>query len=372
MRARLQPIDAAGGLRIFGLGVALLAAAAIFDCEPLFVPAAAFLLVALVAGAWVGLGFAGSRVGRELTARRVTEGEPVHATLRARGGPLGLVGASLDDPLLAAPRPLPAAEREVRLRVDARFERRGPRALPPPALLFADPLGLVRARREAAGPPASLLVLPRLEPVVALRGGGGGDGTGAAGRGVAHGAAEVELDGLRPAPPGGAASRIHWPALARGAGLMERRLRPEADARPLVALDARAPADEAALDAAVRATASLAVHLARLGGCALLLPGDRRAVTLDAELHGWTALHVRLALLEAGQGPLPAALSARRGPILLVLARVPARAPRLLAASPSSHRVLVVPGPMPGRRTAFAVGGCHGYVLARAGMEAAA
>ena len=49
--------------------------------------------------------------------------------------------------------------------------------------------------------------------------------------------------------------------------------------------------------AAVRACASLAVHLARHGGCALLLPGDRRPVTLDPELAGWPHLHARLALV---------------------------------------------------------------------------
>ena len=47
----------------------------------------------------------------------------------------------------------------------------------------------------------------------------------------------------------------------------------------------------------MRATASLAVHLARRGGVALLLPGDRRPMMLENDLHGWAAQHVRLALL---------------------------------------------------------------------------
>jgi hypothetical protein len=149
---------------------------------------------------------------------------------------------------------------------------------------------------------------------------------------------------------------------------MERRLRPEADARPMVALDARVPASVEALDAAVRATASLAVHLARRGGVALLLPGDRRPVLLESDLHGWAAQHVRLALLEEGGGPLPAALSGRRGPLLLVVANVPARLPRLLVASPSARRVLIVPGGMAGRRPSFRVAECEGYVLGGAGV----
>jgi uncharacterized protein (DUF58 family) len=352
-------------VRVGGLGLGLLAVAIVFDCEPLYVPGGALLALALVAVVVVTLGAAGASAEREVKARRATEGEAVHGRVRAHGGVLGLVGARLDDPLLGE-RAL-AWRRQVILRVDARFVRRGRRELPPPALVFTDPLGLARARVSGDGPTETLLVLPRVEPLVMLGREGDGDGTGAGGRRSGYGAAEVEIDGLRPAQEGTPASRIHWPALARGAGLVERRLRPEADARPMVALDARTPADLDALDAAVRATASLAVHLARHGGVALLLPGDRRPVLLESDLHGWNAQHVRLALLEGGGGPLPSALSGRRGPLLLVVASVPARLPRLLVASPSSRRILVVPGEMPGRRASFRVGGCEGYVLGAAG-----
>jgi uncharacterized protein (DUF58 family) len=359
---RFGQVDARGGLRLLGLGLFLLAGAGLFDCEPLFVPAATLLVLAVGSLAWAVAGAFGARVDRSVGVRRAVEGEAVEVRLTARGGPLGLLGAALVDPLIDEPRRL-GFRRRARLRVQARFERRGRRELAPPALRFGDPLGLVTARVDGGGPPASVLVLPRVEPVLVAGRDEGGDGTGAGGRRSGFGAAEVELDGLRPAREGASAARIHWPSLARGAGLMERRLRPEADARPLVALDARLPAGDEALDEAVRAAASLTVHLARRGGCALLLPGDRRPVTLDADLHGWTAQHVRLALLEAGAGPLPAALSGRRGPLLLVIAHVPARVPRLLVSSPSSRRILVAPGELAGRRAAFTVAGCHGYVL---------
>ncbi len=358
-------MQAGGAVRLGALGLGLIAVALIFDCEPLYVPGAALLAVAVVAVGWVALGASGARVERSVGARRAVEGEAVHGRVRAHAGALGLLGARLDDPL-AGTRPLPW-RRDVGLRIEARFARRGRRDLAPPALEFADPLGLAHARVQSDGPVESLLVLPRVEPVVALTRDGEGDGTGAGGRRSGFGAAEVEVDGLREAQEGTPAARIHWPALARGAGLMERRLRPEADARPMVALDARLPADDEALDAAVRATASLAVHLARRGGVALLLPGDRRAVMLESDLHGWTAQHVRLALLEAGAGPLPAALSGRRGPLLLVVANVPGRLPRLLVASPSARRILVVPGSLGGRRASFRVAGCEGYVLGGAG-----
>lgn len=361
MRQRLPPIQARGALRVGTLGLGLIAIALIFDCEPLYVPGAALGALAVVAVAWVVLGAAGASVERSVGARRAAEGEAVHGRLRARAGVLGLLGARLDDALVGD-RALPW-QRQVTLRVDARFARRGRRDLPPPAIAFADPLGLARARVQGAGPAESLLVLPRIEPVVAAGRAGDGDGTGAGGRRSGYGAAEVEIDGLRPAQEGAPATRIHWPALARGAGLMERRLRPEADARPMIALDARMPASMDALDAAVRATASLAVHLARRGGVALLLPGDRRPALLESDLHGWAAQHVRLALLEGGGGPMPAALSGRRGPLLLVVANVPARLPRLLVASPSARRILIVPGAMAGRRASFRVAGCEGYLL---------
>ena len=70
---------------------------------------------------------------------------------------------------------------------------------------------------------------------------------------------------------------------------MERKLISEADSRPLVVLDPRAPASQDALDAACARPASLAVHFARKTGCALLLPGDRRAVTIEPDLLAWPA-----------------------------------------------------------------------------------
>ena len=85
--------------------------------------------------------------------------------------------------------------------------------------------------------------------------------------------------------------------------MMERKLISEADSRPLVVLDPRAPASQDALDASVRAAASLTVHFARKTGCGLLLPGDRRAVTIDPDLLAWPQAHVRLALIDDARRP---------------------------------------------------------------------
>ena len=104
--------------------------------------------------------------------------------------------------------------------------------------------------------------------------------------------AAVDMDGLRPYRVGTPASRIHWPAVARGHGLIERRLQADGDSRPLVVLDARLPGPDAQselLDAAVRAAASLVLELARRGGCGLLLPGEQRPISarwLSGDLQG--------------------------------------------------------------------------------------
>ena len=165
--------------------------------------------------------------------------------------------------------------RRERIRIEVRFARRGLRRLEPPRLVLRDPLALaVRTLAPSDTAPVEVLVLPRTEPVEVRH---ERDAAGA-GRALAAlaGAAEVELDGLRAYRPGSPASRIHWPPLARGAGLLERRLRPDGDGRPLVVLDPRAPRRPEDLDAAVRAAASLVLALARAVGCAVLLPGERR------------------------------------------------------------------------------------------------
>ena len=82
-------------------------------------------------------------------------------------------------------------------------------------------------------------MLPKLYPVNLTA--GGGDATPAHARASLLAAAETEIDGLRPWREGSPASRIHWQSFARGAGLMERKLISEADSRPLVVIDPRAP-----------------------------------------------------------------------------------------------------------------------------------
>ena len=175
-------------------------------------------------------------------------------------------------------------------------------------------------------------MLPRLFPVNVTA--GGGDATPAHARASLLAAAETEIDGLRPWREGSPASRIHWQSFARGAGLMERKLISEADSRPLVMIDPRGATSPDALDAAVRAAGSLAVHFARKTGCSLLMPGDRRASVIEHDLMSWPALHVRLALMDEHVGPSLAAAQNRRGLVIYVAARPVDRAPRGLGRTP--------------------------------------
>ena len=78
---------------------------------------------------------------------------------------------------------------------------------------------------------------------------------------------------------------------------MERKLISEADSRPLIVLDPRAPPSRPRRSTPPCAPPrSLAVHFAKRGGCGLLLPGDRRAHVIERDLLAWPQAHVRLAL----------------------------------------------------------------------------
>src|SRR4051794_18215865 len=349
------------------LGLLLLLVAGTFDAEPLYVTGSALLLLGAGAALWIGVGAWGAGVRRELDARSVLEEQSLSMRIEATAGRLPLPPGWIDEPLLPEPVRFSAGRRKARVRVEVTFGRRGRRVLPPPALVLRDPFGLAQ-RVVEGGEPDELLVLPRVLPVVATA--GGEDGDPARSRAVLTAAAETELDGLRPHREGAPASRIHWPSVARGAGLMERKLVSEADSRPLVVLDPRGPQSPEALDAAVRAAASLCVHFAKRTGCALLLPGDRRAAIVEPDLQAFAAAHARLALMDDRTGPALVAAQNRRGLVVFVSARIVDRVPRGLGRTPGGC-LLVIPGEIANRRAVLEVAGCHGYVGARTGSGAA-
>jgi uncharacterized protein (DUF58 family) len=341
------------------LGVALSLCAAAFDSPSLYVPGVALVILGATAAVWVAFAAQGAFIERELARATVEEDRalPVHLDVQL---PMGALAGELVEPLLARPLSLSLRGRRRRIRLEVRFARRGKRKLAPAKVVIRDPLGLAERTRESAVD--EVLVLPRIEPVQAEAGG----------RTARHGldqgslgaeVAELELDSLRPYREGTPASRIHWPTSARTGEMVERHLVSDADSKPLVVLDPRGAASEEDLDAAVRATASLSVHLARSGGASLLLPGERRATEIDRELRGWPQLHARLALIELVGTPAVARLE-RMGPVFWV---TPARgdAPVGLQRAAATARYLVRPGDWPGHTADFAVAGCGGYRLDR-------
>lgn len=351
-------------------GVAALLIALTFGTAALLVVGLALLALGATAIAWTLLTARGVSVRRHLYYERVVEGEPLEARLQLKGGWLGLPLGEIEDPLAGGPMRVPRA-RAADIKLLTRFERRGLRTLEPPSLLLRDPLELAQARCIGSQPPQEVLVLPRTEPVRYAH------GEGAYMLGLARTRADVlaaiEVDGLRQYVPGTPASRIHWPALARGAGLLERKLRVSGDTVPLVVLDARGPepVGEALhhLDAAVRAAASLTLELARAGGCRLLLPGARRAQEISRDLLGWPSAHARLAVVQGGRearAPSPGAMQGALGPLIYVIAQRLERVPSALLSGQGRPSILVVPDGLatspPGRR-AFAVAGCTGFVI---------
>jgi uncharacterized protein (DUF58 family) len=350
------------------LGLVLLLTAAAFDAEPLYVPGAAFVVLSAASVAWVVIGSRGLQITRVVSARRVLEEQRVHIHIHVRAGRLALPAGLIEDPMLPAPAPIGAGRRVAHVHIDARFARRGRKHLVAPRVIVRDPFGLAMRVVEGGGE-GDVLVLPRVERVVTPAGRGDGTGTPARRGRPSVAAAEVDLDGLRPYRQGTPASRMYWPALARSGELVERRLAADSDARPLIVLDPRASVEED-VDAAVRATGSLCVHLARQGGCALLLPGDRRPTFIEATLAAWEHAHARLAVVNAEAGPSMAGVASRRGPVFFVAASAAARPPRALAHAAAAGRVLVVPGSLAGRRALFTVAGCTAYELS--GRRAAA
>jgi len=158
--------------------------------------------------------------------------------------------------------------------------------LEPAMVRLRDPLGFF-ASDQRAGESVPLLVLPR-----------GQEGPRPARfRALPQESEPMDPDGLRAYRPGTAASRIHWASLARGAGLLERRLSDEGVETPLYVVDMSAVADNIEADRIVRSAVAHVLRCARAGGCAVLLPGDETPAWIGPNLLGWPDVHRRLAVL---------------------------------------------------------------------------
>jgi uncharacterized protein (DUF58 family) len=360
------------------LGLVLLLCAATFAIRSMYVPGVTFFVLGVGFAIWVTLASAGARLEREPGPATVEEDSPWPLRIVVTTGVVPPPGGEVVESLL--PNPLRLSQLTTgrdgkrRVRVEVRFGRRGRRKIETARLLIRDPLGLANREIESVADGGEVLVLPRLEPVVPVEGGGapgtqhrghdGGD-DGRAGRAPAP---EMELDVLRPYRPGAPATRIHWPTLARTGELMERRFVADPSARPLIVVDSHDPVGERELDAAVRAAASLAYHLARHGGCGILLPGDRRPTLLRQDMRSFAEVHARLALLEPSSSYPAVSRRPGSGPVVWVTAShaIPSLPARMGAGW------IVAPHPLAaGAPAEFRVGGCIGQRLASVWREAA-
>jgi uncharacterized protein (DUF58 family) len=369
-------VRSAGGTA--ALGAALALAGLAFGSPSLIVPGFALAAIAVLSVAWVELSVRGCSIESEQGPSRIVEGDSYPLALRLERGFLPPPGGELRDPLLAKSRRTGPFGPDA-IQIEVRMPRRGRHRLGGTVWEIRDPLGL-RAREIIAPGRGELLVLPRIEAVdvmgpAAVDGEGAGAATageeGAASIREAR-AVEFEVDGLRPYRHGSPASRIHWPADARSGEMHERRIVAGAEATPLVALDAEHPASEEALDRAVRAAASLCVHLAPRTGCGVLLPGNHGPAMLDARLRTWPALHSRFAVVGPGAPTrLPSRSPGLRGSVFWVTARAPGQIGLPRGLGPGRH-YLVSAFPAHGA-VAFEVAGCSGVAAgSRAGARVAA
>jgi uncharacterized protein (DUF58 family) len=333
----------------FGAGLMFVAGS--FDVPSLSVTGIALIGLAVAASAWVALSARGAAIRREPGAATVIEDQPYRLAFTVSHRALPLPGGRIVEPLLD--RPLSLDGGHARIEADARFSRRGRRTLEPATLELRDPLGISRRNVRGRGT-AELLVLPRTEPVVASSARGGSDGghgrfgTGSGGAGLEAPAVDLEIDG----------------SVARRAEMLELRLVAGADRMPMVALDSSRPHDAETLDAAVRAAASLCLHLARTSGsCSLLLAGDERPLLVGAGLDGWPRAHARLALVEPSRTMPSMRRAARASSVFWVVARSPERLPRTLTALRGTDCTLVVPAALAAGRPEFTVAGCEGTSL---------
>ncbi len=348
---------------VMRLAIALVVAGLVFASASFLVPGLALALLAGLALAWVAAAAATTRLERLPGPGRVVEGEayPLRVRIDRRGLPLP--PATLVDDLL--PEPVAVGARgPAMVSMALRFPRRGRHSLSPPRLRLSDPVRLCERELRGRTTHGELLVLPRTEEVRRSDPAAGGRDAGildgldhGAGAALEAAAIDLEIDGLRPYRQGSPASRIHWRTVARTGHMYERRLVAGADAAPLIVLDPHEPQSEAALDQAVRAAASLCMHLAARGGCAVLLSDAVAPTLVDPRLRAWPDVHARLALVEAGQPtPMPRGMSGRAGAIWVSGATAPRAARPATRLSPGCF--VVTPAPALGVPVAFTVAEC--------------
>jgi uncharacterized protein (DUF58 family) len=329
---------------IGALGTGSLLSGLAFDSPALTVTGIALALLAGGCAIWISTAAQGAAIERARLPHRIEAGKPMRSRIVLRRGPLPAPVTILPTPgeALLSVRPGPQRS-SLSYESELILTGRGRRTIPAPAATAADPLGICGVSLDT-GPSSEVLVLPAVErlagDVLGGRGFGSiaGVGSGDEDDGTGASAGGLDVDGTRPFRPGMPASRIHWPSVARSGELIERRLIAGSARRPLIVLDSSSPADEAALDRAISAAASVAHHLSSRGGCTLLMASSR---PLAVGPSSWRDVHVRLALLDAGGRvpSIPAGL--RAGSLIWVSASAERPVPRIVRGTGVRSFVLI-------------------------------
>jgi uncharacterized protein (DUF58 family) len=276
------------------LAALLAAAAASVASLALFALALALAILIAFAGIVVAAAARRLTVSRTISEPEVQEGDAIHVRFDIRGIkwlPVRLEAKHQSGTWVG----LGQAGGDVELTVS----RRGAYWLEPSRLRVRDVLGVCEMPLRA-GQAEPLLILPAPDVPAEV--------------GSRHGASadDPEPDGVHAYVHGAPLGHIHWPALARGAGLQVRRFALARGSLPLVVVDTDGARNSLALDWTARRAAGHVLALARGDGCRVLLPGDASETTVTAPDAEWRAVHRRLATLEASGVSLPAPL-ARHG-----------------------------------------------------------
>jgi uncharacterized protein (DUF58 family) len=309
------------------LGLLLVAAALAAGAETLaslalFALAVGLLLLIACAGLIAAPAARRLSVSRTLIDHEAQEDDPLRLRFDVRGIKWLPVAVEVEDESKAWVDLAPGGTL-----LEVRVGRRGAYRLQPSRLRARDALGIFEWSLRA-GSPEPFLILPRPDQEGDLR--------------SRHAATSPspEPDGLREHTPGDPLARIHWPALARGAGLQVRRFEAAPTGLPLVVVETAGTCDPYAVDWAARTAAGHILALTRGGGCRVLLPGDATETTVVDLQTDWRALHRRLARLDASLLGTPRQ-PARGTPVIRIRASA---APAAVArARPRALPVGVVP-----------------------------
>jgi len=229
-------------------------------------------LLPVITGLWLFAGDLDIDVTRSVSRQQVETGQPVDVDLHITGSSSGARRALLREAVPYALGSSPrftvdglAPQRPVTATYTVRSELRGRYAVGPTTVVTTDPFGLLSRRRELADT-TRIVVTPRPDPLsgapVVL-----GDGRNA---GEFHPRSFIGGDAtdvtIRDYRRGDDLRRVHWPSTAHAGQLMVRREeRPRQTACTLL-IDNRLVAhrgngSRSSLEYAVRATASVALHL---------------------------------------------------------------------------------------------------------------